>query len=47
MESEKINQTLSPAVRKIVSENKIDVKSIKGSERWKSSKRGFNQSYGN
>ena len=31
MESEKINQTLSPAVRKIVSENKIDVKSIKGS----------------
>ena len=25
------NQTLSPAVRKIVSENKIDIKSVKGS----------------
>jgi len=30
-ESSKTNQTLSPAVRKIVSEKKIDIKSIKGS----------------
>ena len=27
----KVNQTLSPSVRKIVSENKIDIKSVKGS----------------
>jgi 2-oxoglutarate dehydrogenase E2 component (dihydrolipoamide succinyltransferase) len=30
-ENSKIDQTLSPAVRKIVTENKIDIKSIKGS----------------